>query len=68
MKGENSYRPGAGEKVFLSPPNCDNENGYVYIEFEVLWINDKFILYGNDGQWPNLSRLEHVHIKKKPNG
>ncbi len=63
MKGQNSYKPQVGERVLLSPPNCDNENGYVYDEYNVLWMNDVFILYGNDGMWPNLHKLEHVHIK-----
>jgi len=64
MKGTNSYKPKIGEIVLISGPNCDNETGYVYGKYEVLFINDKFILYGNDGHWPNLHKLEHVHIKQ----
>lgn len=64
MKGKNNYIPTIGERVLISGPNCDNENGYVFSEFSVLWINDKFILYGNDNMWPNLQKLEHVKIKQ----
>lgn len=64
MKGKGSYIPIVGELVLISSPNCDNENGYVYEWFNVLWINDLFILYGRDGLWPVLNKLEHVHIKK----
>ena len=63
MKGQNSYLPKVNERVLISPPNCDTDNGWFYIEYNVLWLDDKFILYGNDGKWPNLNKLEHVHIK-----
>jgi len=64
MKGKGSYLPKVNERVLISPPNCDNEEGYVYIEFDVLWINETFILYGNKGYYPNLDKIEHCHIKK----
>lgn len=63
MKVNNSYTPMVGERVLISPPNSDYESGYVYQEYNVLWMNDVFILYGNDGCWPNLNKIEHVHIK-----
>lgn len=64
MKGINSYKPKVGESVLISSPNEGNENGYMYTEHKVLWLNDTFILYGIDGCWPNLHKLNHVHIKK----
>lgn len=63
MKGNNSYTPAIGERVLISPPNADNDNGYLYTEFDVLWVNEVFILFGNKDCWPNLEKLEHVHIK-----
>ncbi len=63
MKGINNYIPKAGEKCLISGPNCDDENGYVYGLFEVLWINGTFILYGNKGFWPNLNKIEHISIR-----
>ena len=64
MKGQNNYKPEVNERVLVSPPNCDNESGYVYSEVDVLWMDDTFILYGNKGYWPNLNKLEHCHIKQ----
>jgi len=64
MKGDNSYKPSVGEKVLISGPNVDNTDGYVYDIFEVLWMNDVFILYGMEKCWPNLHKIEHVHIKQ----
>jgi hypothetical protein len=64
MKGVNNYIPKVGEVCLISPPNCDDENGYVYVSFKVLWKDDIFILYGNEGFYPNLNKLEHVSIKE----
>ena len=66
MKGKDNYIPSIGERVLISPPNCDNIDGYVYDEYEVLWKNDIFILFGNEGKYPNLYKLDHVHIKPLP--
>lgn len=63
-KGDKSYKPKVGERVLISPPNCDNDEGYVYDEYDVLWMNDVFILYGNENFYPNLNKLRHVAIKK----
>lgn len=62
MKGDNSYKPKVNERVLISPPNADNLDGWVYQEYNVLWMDDLFILYGNKGHWPNLNKKEHVHI------
>lgn len=64
MKGKNSYSPNIGERALISPPNSDDENGYLYQEYDVLWKDETFILFGNEGFWPNLEKLEHVHIKQ----
>ena len=63
MKGVNSHNATANEKVLISPPNYDDVNGYVYIESDVYWVNETFILYGKKGCWPNLHKKEHCHIK-----
>lgn len=65
MKGENNYKPKVGEQVLISPPNSDDSNGYVYQEYEVFWMDDIFILYGNAGYYPNLEKQKHVAIKQK---
>jgi len=66
MKGQGSYQPKVNERVLISSPNADDSNGYVYMEHDVLWIDDTFILYGNKGYWPNLHKIEHCHIKQLP--
>jgi len=64
-KGLNStYRPEAGTVCLISGPNCDNDEGYVFSEFTVLWSNDIFVLYGNEGFWPNLYKWDHVIAKE----
>lgn len=63
-KGSNStYRPDAGTVCLVSGPNCDNEEGYTFIEATILWRNDIFVLYGRDGCWPNLSKWELIIAK-----
>jgi len=64
MKGTNNYQGETSEIVLISPPNSDNEDGYVYGEYQILWQNDLFILYGSENCWPNLNKKEHVHIKQ----
>lgn len=64
MNGINNYEGSINELVLISGPNCDNEQGYVYGEYTILWQDDIFILYGNEGKWPNLNKKEHVKIKK----
>lgn len=65
MKGFNNYKGETGELVLISGPNCDNEQGYVYGEYTILWQDKNFILYGSEGNWPNLNKKEHVSIKKR---
>lgn len=64
MKGKNNYEGKTGETVLISPPNSDNEDGYVYDEYQILWQNNIFILYGKENCWPNLEKKEHIHIKQ----
>lgn len=64
MKGKgHKYRPRVGERCLISGPNCDDDDGYVFGEFEVLWKDDVFLLYGKDGCWPNLSKWDLVIAK-----
>ncbi len=65
MKGFNNYQGATGELVLISGPNCDNEQGYVYGEYTILWQDENFILYGSEGNWPNLNKKDHVSIKKR---
>lgn len=63
-KGANrTYRPKIGERCLVSPPNCDDDNGYVFQEYNILWSNDIFVLYGNDGYYPNMDKWEHIIAK-----
>ena len=64
MKGLNSkYRPEVGEACLISGPNCDNEDGYVFGEMELLWKDETFVLYGSPGCWPNLTKWELIIAK-----
>lgn len=62
MKGNpgNGYRPESGTVCLVSGPNCDNEDGYTYMEMTILWCNETFVLYGKDGCWPNLNKWDHI--------
>lgn len=62
-KATELFRPTPGTLCLISGPNCDDENGYVYGEFTILWCNDIFVLYGNDGKWPNLEKWDHISVK-----
>ena len=53
------YRPAAGARCLVSGPNCDDDSGYVFGETTILWSNDVFVLYGNEGFWPVLHKWEH---------
>jgi hypothetical protein len=67
MKGMNSFfRPEAGTRCLVSGPNCDNDDGYIFTEFDILWRNDTFVLYGNTNCYPNLNRWEQVIAKPLP--
>lgn len=58
-----TYRPVSGEKCLISPPHADDENGYTYGEYEVLWTDAIFILYRKDGCWPAVNKWEHIRTK-----
>lgn len=60
------YFPATGEVCEVSGPNCDDANGYTWMKFAILWQNEKFILYGNEGFWPNLHKREHILCRPLP--
>lgn len=61
-----AYFPATGEVCEVSGPNCDDANGYTWMRMTVLWQNEKFVLYGLDGCWPNLHKREHVLFRPLP--
>lgn len=61
-----AYFPATGEVCEVSGPNCDDANGYTWMSVTVLWQNEKFVLYGLDGFWPNLHKREHVLFRPLP--
>jgi hypothetical protein len=64
MKGEScTYRPEAGSMCLISPPNCDDGNGYVFMEAEVLWTDDTFLIYRKPGCYPCVNKWVHVICK-----
>jgi len=64
MKGLNSkYRPDVGETCLISPPHSDDENGYVFQEYKILWKSEVFVLYGVANCYPNLDKWDHVICK-----
>ena len=60
---ENTFFPKAGQKCLFSGPNCDDENGYVFIEVEVLWSDDTFVITRIPGCWPIVNKWEHIICK-----
>lgn len=62
-KGLGSYSPKRGERVLISPPNSGYGFDFEYFEYTVYHIDEDFIVYGNKGYYPNVNRIEHVHIK-----
>ncbi|MDY6893916.1 MAG: hypothetical protein SVO01_00635 [Thermotogota bacterium] len=62
------YKPKMGERCLISPPNCDGPDGDEYFEFNILWTDEKFVLYGNEGCWPNLNKWEHIKFKELVHG
>ena len=63
-KGDkNTYFPKAGETCLFSGPNCDDENGFVYLEVEVLWADETFIITRIPGCWPIVNKWEHIRCK-----
>ena len=64
MKGQDSqYRPTVGTVCLISGPNCDDDRGYTYGEYTILWRDATFVLYGKPGCHPNLEKWNHVHCK-----
>ncbi len=61
-----AYFPATGEVCEVSGPNCDDANGYTWMKMTVLWQNEKFVLYGLDGYFPNLHKREHVLFRPLP--
>lgn len=53
----------AGDKVLLAPKNPHDLDRHDYVETTVLWTDEVFILCGEKGFWPTLSKIEHVSIK-----
>lgn len=58
-----TYRPNAGAKCLISGPNCDNDEGYTYIEAEILWNDELFVVYRARGCWPVVNKWEHIRSK-----
>ncbi len=63
-KGDkNTYFPKVGETCLFSGPNCDDENGFVYVSVEVLFADETFIITRTPGCWPVVNKWEHVRCK-----
>lgn len=58
-----AHRPSAGTTCRISGPNCDNDEGYTYIEAEVLWADELFVVYRAPGCWPVVNKWEHIRSK-----
>lgn len=66
-KGDgNEYFPEAGETCLVSPPNCDDDRGYVYQEAKCLWRDNVFCLFQVQDCWPNIYKWDHIHCKVLP--
>ena len=68
MKGNpgNGFRPEAGTVCLFSGPNCDDADGYTFVQVEILWRDDIFVLAGVKGCWPTLNKWDHVLAKPLP--
>lgn len=55
-----TYRPPAGTVCQISGPHCDDDSGYLYDDFTILWQDDTFVLYGKPQCYPNLQKWDHV--------
>lgn len=66
-KGDKSeHRPEVGENCLLSPPNCDDDNGYVYFPSTCIWADETFGIFKNQGKYPEVYKWEHIRCKKIP--
>lgn len=52
------YYPAIGETCRMSGPNCDDAEGYTWLDVEVLWRDDLFIVTRVPGCWPTVTKLE----------
>ena len=67
MKGANStYRPKAGTRCLFSGPNMDDDNGYVFMEVEIMWEDGEFVVTQKDGCWPSVHKWDLVIAKPLP--
>lgn len=62
----NGFRPEAGTVCLVSGPNCDDADGYTWLQMTILWRNDIFVLYGKDGFWPVLQKWDLILAKPLP--
>lgn len=58
-----TYRPNAGEVCLISGPNCDDDKGYTYLEVEILWKDELFVVYRHKNCWPVVNKWEHIRAK-----
>lgn len=65
LRGD-GWRPQTGTKCLISGPNMDDEKGYVYGEYEVLWQDETFVVYRTPGCWPVIYKWEHCLAKPLP--
>ncbi len=52
------YYPAIGETCRVSGPNCDDADGYTWLDQEVLWRDELFIVTRTPGCWPTITKLE----------
>lgn len=60
------YYPAIGETILFSGPNCDDENGFTWIEVNVVWADDIFIVTKKDGCWPTVTKHDLALCKPIP--
>jgi len=60
------YFPAAGEICLFSGPNCDDANGYTWIEVEVLWTDELFVVTRHKDCWPEITKHELALFEPKP--
>ena len=60
------YYPVIGEVCRVSGPNCDDADGYTWLEKEVLWRDELFIVTRSKGCWPTITKLELALFEPLP--